>query len=479
MGKNQKIGPYGVQDVWSTGVKSVWTLTTRTGRQLTASANHPLLTFTGWKRVDELKTGDVIATAMQLPPHGMNRPERRDLCRLLGYLVGDGTYQKHRAVGFCGSDPAAVEDVISIVAQHFPDVRWREKKAYGTYQEGDFSCTYENGYGRPYGNPLREWLRCLGIFGQKDDTKCVPEWVFGAGETGAREFLAGYLSTDGCVKIQRASEQTRCNVHFDTVSRRLAEDVQMLLLRLGIVASIDSGQISAKATKPLYRINVLAFADNLRRFAEQVHPVGVKRKLLLQAAEQLSGSVTNGSMFSLPVEVSELMFERTKHLRQQGRKLEGKRLYWKHQGKRPNRASCIAIAERLQDSELQTWADSDLLWEEIRSIEAAGEQETFDIKVDCANFLANGIVAHNSGSIEAEADIVMFIYRDAYYKMKEAGHSEEAPVQGSPNNQPIEETELIIAKHRSGPTGKVFVGFMPQYTRFENLETERRGGYDE
>ena len=51
--------------------------------------------------------------------------------------------------------------------------------------------------------------------------------------------------------------------------------------------------------------------------------------------------------------------------------------------------------------------------------------------------------------------------------------------QGSPNTQPIEETELIIAKHRSGPTGKVFVGFMPQYTRFENLETERTGGYEE
>ena len=84
-----------------------------------------------------------------------------------------------------------------------------------------------------------------------------------------------------------------------------------------------------------------------------------------------------------------------------------------------------------------------------------------------------------SGSIEAEADIVMFIYRDSYYKMKEAGQGEEAQGQSSPNAETIEETELIIAKHRSGPTGKVFVGFMPQYTRFENLETAREpGGYE-
>lgn len=476
MGRDQKIGNYEVQDVWSTGVKPVWTLTTRTGRQVTASANHPFLTANGWKRVDELKTGDVIASAMRLPSHGVDLPDRKDLCRLLGCLAGDGTYQKHRSVGFCGSDPAVVEDVRAIVAKHFPDVCWREKKAYGTYQEGDFACVYQNGYGRPYGNPLREWLRCLGIFGHKDNTKFVPDWVFEAGETGAREFLAGYLATDGCVKFRVTNNQVQCSVHFDTVSRRLAADVQALLLRLGVTALINNGSMSDKATQPLYRVSVLAFAENLKRFAEQVQPTGKKALLLQQALRQLPASVTNGSLFGLPVEISQLMFEKTKHLRQQGRKLEGRRLYWKDQNKRPNRDSCAEIAARLQDEQLQVWAESDLLWEEIKSIEAAGEQETFNIKVDCANFLANGIVAHNSGSIEAEADIVMFIYRDAYYKAKEEGAEDQ---QGNRDSEKIEETELILAKHRSGPTGKVFVGFMPQYTRFENMTDRAPGDLEE
>lgn len=78
-----------------------------------------------------------------------------------------------------------------------------------------------------------------------------------------------------------------------------------------------------------------------------------------------------------------------------------------------------------------------------------------------------------SGSIEAEADIVMFIYRDAYYKMKEAGEGGEEMEKTDRDAEVLEETELIIAKHRSGPTGKVFVGFLPQYTRFENLDTTR------
>ena len=60
-----------------------------------------------------------------------------------------------------------------------------------------------------------------------------------------------------------------------------------------------------------------------------------------------------------------------------------------------------------------------------------------------------------SGAIEQDADIVMFIYRDDYYT-KEA--CKEPGV-----------AEIIIAKHRNGPTGTVRAAWLPEYTRFENL----------
>ncbi|MBV9852498.1 MAG: replicative DNA helicase, partial [Armatimonadetes bacterium] len=252
LGERQKLGAFDVRDVWSTGVKPVFTLTTRTGRTVTATANHPFLTAQGWRRLDELRPGDVLATALRLPEHGEERPERAELCRLLGYLVGDGTFQRHRAIGFCGSDRAVVADAARIVSCCFTGVVWRQKKAYGGYQEGDFTCVYENGYGKPFGNPLREWLREIGALGRKDRTKFVPDWVFEAGAAGAREFLAGYLSSDGCVKHTQGRGWF---VHFDTVSRRLAEDVQMLLLRLGIIATVNGGFQSAKATQPIYRVS--------------------------------------------------------------------------------------------------------------------------------------------------------------------------------------------------------------------------------
>lgn len=83
-----------------------------------------------------------------------------------------------------------------------------------------------------------------------------------------------------------------------------------------------------------------------------------------------------------------------------------------------------------------------------------------------------------SGSIEAEADVVVFIYRDAYYKLKESVDSVEEEAEKEERRQRgeelVEEAELIIAKQRNGPTGKISVAFQKQYTRFDNLAKEYR-----
>ncbi|MCE5315461.1 MAG: replicative DNA helicase [Armatimonadota bacterium] len=78
-----------------------------------------------------------------------------------------------------------------------------------------------------------------------------------------------------------------------------------------------------------------------------------------------------------------------------------------------------------------------------------------------------------SGSIEAEADLVMMLYRPDYYVIKEV--DDTATVQGSdgsgfdPDARHVETTEIIIAKHRNGPTGTVKIGFVREFASFENL----------
>lgn len=71
-----------------------------------------------------------------------------------------------------------------------------------------------------------------------------------------------------------------------------------------------------------------------------------------------------------------------------------------------------------------------------------------------------------SGTIEAEADIVMMLFREGYYKH---GAADEQPVQDEALS---EVAELILAKHRNGPTGTVRLVFLRRYACFENLTEE-------
>ncbi|MGD1276019.1 MAG: replicative DNA helicase [Tepidisphaeraceae bacterium] len=64
-----------------------------------------------------------------------------------------------------------------------------------------------------------------------------------------------------------------------------------------------------------------------------------------------------------------------------------------------------------------------------------------------------------SGSIEQDADVIMLLHREDYYKMSE------------PDFVPDNIAEIIIAKQRNGPTGTIKLTFLTKTTRFENLST--------
>ncbi|MGI9054108.1 MAG: replicative DNA helicase [Ilumatobacteraceae bacterium] len=115
-----------------------------------------------------------------------------------------------------------------------------------------------------------------------------------------------------------------------------------------------------------------------------------------------------------------------------------------------SRLTCIAAVT--DDAWLHDLATAHVAWDRIMSITPLGEQPVFDATIATThNFLANDIVAHNS--LEQDADVVMFLYRDEVY-------NNESPDKGS--------AEVIVAKHRSGPIGTKRLVFLGQYTRFDN-----------
>jgi len=82
-----------------------------------------------------------------------------------------------------------------------------------------------------------------------------------------------------------------------------------------------------------------------------------------------------------------------------------------------------------------------------------------------------------SGAIEQDADIIMFVYRDDVYKERdEARKEKEAKDKGEEYkstfvNKAVEEAEIIIGKQRNGPIGTVKLEFQKQYTRFVNKQS--------
>jgi len=201
---------------------------------------------------------------------------------------------------------------------------------------------------------------------------------------------------------------------FDAPGRRLLDDLRLLLLRLGEACTIQETEAGYRLTvTPGDTARDRVPAEVWQRVRARAAARGIP-PIRLMAADAAGPALCAGD---------------------------------------PDRALLGRIAEVIDDDVVRALASSDVAWDTVTAIEPRGRQVVYDATVESThNFLANGITVENS--IEQDADVVMFIYRDDVYH-------QDSPDRG--------QAEILVSKHRNGPTGVCRLAFLEQFTRFANM----------
>src|SRR3954465_12459865 len=97
--------------VFPSGHRPVWRLTMTSGKTVRATANHPFLTYDGWKPLGELAPGARLAVPRHVPAPdaGMSGPDEHVI--LLGHMLGDGSFVKNQPIRYASVDEANLSAV--------------------------------------------------------------------------------------------------------------------------------------------------------------------------------------------------------------------------------------------------------------------------------------------------------------------------------------------------------------------------------
>jgi len=390
----QRIRTSRVTGFATSGVKPVFRLRTRMGREIVLTAEHPLLTVLGWRPLCDLRPGDRIATPRVLPAFGDEPMDESELV-LLAYLLGDG--------GLTQSSPRLSAANASVVA----DARERAASlglalvAAGPGTAHDYRIVGRKGTT----NPLTQRLRALGMWGKGAHAKEVPAAVFRLPRAQVALFLNRLFATDGTVWVASAkggrSGQGYGRVGYASVSRALIEGVQHLLLRFGVSASVRPRSVRYQGTiRPAWELEVMD-ADGIRRFASEIGILG-KEAAMARLVGLLDGRVGSPNRDTVPRDVWQLVVDAKQRAGLSwaaASRLAGKPSghNWHVHARSPQRSTVATLGRVLGDTPLADLGSSDVWWDEVVAVEPAGAQPVYDLGVDGDhNFVAADIVVHNS-----------------------------------------------------------------------------------
>ncbi len=291
LGPDLSMKPAKVAAIEPNGSKPVYRMTTRLGRQIEATSNHPVLTAGGWEELGKVRSGDRIAVPRRLPrPNDQTELPDHEIV-LLGALIADGSLTD-RTPCFCfGKESRILGEVEKAAHAYGVQIGEGGRRGHGT-------ATISAGRGSGP-NPVTAMLRAHGLMGLRSAEKFVPDAVFGLGDEQLARFLGVMYACDAHVYCSDRLAQ----IGYTTISERLAHDVQHLLLRLGIVATIRTLKRPVyDGTDKVAREIRITSQGSLRRFCELI-PVPGKEEQQARVVERLNAAPVSTNTDTIPLEI--------------------------------------------------------------------------------------------------------------------------------------------------------------------------------
>ena len=374
-----------VTHFFNNGIKPVVKVQLRNGSSARMTRDHQVLTEQGWKEIGTLNVGDYIAVPRELDVLSPNEYDQNRL-RALAYLIADGSLTSGSSVDFVSKDERLTREYKRAVSEGFQDIEFVDLT-----QVRDVTRTQVRGKNKSYyhqPNSLLVWLRQLGLKYQRggcdSSTKFIPDFVFSLSQESIALFIASLWDCDGYVG------ERLC--HYRTISPQLANDLQTLLLRLGIQSDIYSSEYFSE------RRNC-----NVTAYQVTVYNLTLFNDLIGNYLIAKSTGVCRTTTRSNTETVSRSIFKAELETAWNGsyRQLMGEHGIDRQHFLPPNahreRIPTDIVAPLLEGLNLPvTEKNTHVRWERIESIEDAGEDQVYDITVaGIHNFVGNNTILHN------------------------------------------------------------------------------------
>ena len=338
----------------------------------------------------------VMSKAGQKP---IEIPEKLDkeLAWLIGAVAGDG-YIGSSSINLSGTEKTVLERFQDIAKEKF------EKDVSVTERTKDEvkNCYFSS---KVVSDILNEHF---GIpRGEKALNLRMPE--VGLPDDLLASYIRGLFDTDGSVNCRKNPDGASC-IEFYTASDQLATELHTSLLRFGINSHRDRRETEGRETQidehtvtsngDIHRLKIYG-SDQLRKYQEKIGFTHPEKKSELEKALEMNPEGGRKQNDVIPATLGTRIRKERKN---QGLSLSDLEpelskatvSRFENHKKPMKRKTFQKLAEELEDDELQNIANSDIFWDKITEIEEKETKKLYDISTSTENFIANGIIAHNT-----------------------------------------------------------------------------------